>query len=381
VTALSTAARRGVLTLSERIDGVGSVRAIELLRVAAGPLTIAHLWPFLSSARAGLIYSDRFYEPYVSWYPEVPRNAYLVLLWLTLPAAVCLSLGIGTRLASSYTAGFVAYNLFLSRNHFWHNRAFLLVLLVGLALLPLGRRWSLGALVRMRRGRRRLPDVGRLWPVLLMRFEVATVYMASGLSKLVDPDWWGGTVTRLRVVQWRDVAAAGGVPDGILDLVESEGFHVWFAKVAVLTEILIALGLLTRRARMGAIWVAVWFHVSIEFVASVQVFSFAALAALVIWVTPSARDRTVVVRGGTNAARVIVFAVRYLDWFGRFRLSTERSSGASVTLVDRDGSEMHGAAATRVILSRLPVTFVPVAPFNLAGARRFWDRLLSGSVA
>ena len=127
---------------------------------------------------------------------------------------------------------------------------------------------------------------------------------------------------------------------------------------------------------MGAIWIAVIFHISIEIVASVQVFSFAALAALVIWITPSDGDRTVILRGQSASSRVISFVVRRLDWTGRFRLERADLPGPVVTLIDRDGTATYGAAATRVILSRIPITFMLAAPFNLSGVRTVWDRAL-----
>ena len=371
--------RRGVARVSVWVDGAGSLRAIELLRIAVGPLTIAHLWPFLGDAVRGVVYSDRFYQPYFAWYPEVPGDVYVGLLWLAVGAATAVSFGVATRWTAAYTAGFVAYNLFLSRTYFWHNRAFLLVLLVGVAVLPLGRWWSVDAALRARSG----DDIDRsdkpLWPILLMRFEVVVVFLASGWSKLVDPDWWGGTVTQLRVVRWRHVAAASGVPDGVLDMLATEGFHVWFAKVAVLTELVIGVGLLYRRTRMGAIWIAVIFHISIEIVASVQVFSFAALAALVIWITPSDGDRTVILRGRSVSSRFMSFVVRRFDWTGRFRLERADLPGPVVTLIDRDGTATYGVAATRVILSRIPMTFMVAAPLNLFGIRTVWDWVLHRS--
>ena len=43
-----------------------------------------------------------------------------------------------------------------------------------------------------RRGARRAPTTSPGWPLWLLRFEAATVYGASGLSKLLDPDWFSG---------------------------------------------------------------------------------------------------------------------------------------------------------------------------------------------
>ncbi len=369
------AAARRVAALSTSIDGEGDIRAVELLRMAAGPLVILHLAPFLALALDGVAYSDRFTEPYLSVYPAVGPALYFAILWVGVAAAAFLSLGFATRVAAATTAAVVGYNLLLSRTHFSNNRFFLLVLLVGLALLPVGRRWSIDAARRRRRGLPAADSRTGLWPLLLMRFEVATVYLASGTSKLIDADWWGGTVTRLRVVQWQDAVADGGVPGWLLDIAKSPEFHSWFAKAAVLTELAIGLGLVLRRTRLGAVWLAVPFHVSIELAASVQVFSYAALAALVIWVTPEAGDRTVVIRGSTPVARLVSRSVRRLDWTGRFALTTPAGKGPLVSLVDRNGVETHGAAAVRRIASRLPLTFWVAAPLNLPPARALWDRV------
>ncbi len=360
------------------LDRVGDVRAVELLRIAAGPIVLLHLRPFLERSADGIIYSDRFYQPYVPWYPEAPREVYIALLWLVVPAAVALGVGLLTRIAAAYVALFVAYNLFLSQTHFHNNRAFLLVLLVGLALLPLGRRMSVDALVRRAKGRPLLEPEGRLWPLLIMRIEVVAVYLSSALSKLIDPDWFGGTVLRIRFERGREAAADGGVPAWLLDVVTSPDFHFWLAKAAVLTEFAIGLGLVFRRTRLAAIWIAIVFHVTIQVSFSVQVFSYAALAALVIWITPSARDRLVVLRGQTAGVRLLAGSLRWLDWTGRFRVEHSTDSGPAVVLNDRDGTVYRGSAAGRRILTRLPATFFFVAPASLPGLRHVWRRSTAG---
>ena len=356
--------------MSRWVEGTGDLRHIELLRMAAGPLVIAHLWGFLGDAAAGVTYSDGFFLPYATWYPQLPGGAYLSLLWLAVPAAAMLSVGLATRYAAWYCAVFVGYNLFLSRTHFGHNRAFLLVILIGLALLAPGRTRSIDAVIRRRRNLPVRSPVGPLWPIALMRFEVVAMFLGSGISKLVDPDWFGGLVTRLRVEQWSANAAGRGVPGWALEIASAEAFHTVFAKFAVVTEIGIAVGLLVRAVRPTAVWVAVWFHVFIEVFASVQVFSFAAIAALVIWVSPGPR-RALAIRGNGRGLRVLARAVRLLDWTGRFRVVRDRSGAAAVALGDAEG-----AGAARLALSRLPALFVLAAPLNLAWIARIWDRRL-----
>ena len=140
-------------------------------------------------------------------------------------------------------------------------------------------------------GRPALDPSAPAWPLWLLRFECAAIYGASGLSKLVDPDWFGGTVTWQRVVRAREDLEAWPLPDWAISLLTDRSFHVGAAKLIVLTELFIALGLWWRPTRYAAVWVAVVFHLTIETSASVQVFSLLGIAVLVVWAVPSTRDR------------------------------------------------------------------------------------------
>lgn len=364
-------------TTAERwLDGTGDVRAIALLRIAAGPIVLIHLRPFLEIAADGGSWDDTFHVPYAAWYPALSGGAWRALLWGAVAAAVLMSIGLFTRAATAYTAGFVAWNLFLSQTHFHHNRAFLVILLTGLAVLPVGRVLSIDAVIARSRGRPLAGAIGPLWPLIPMRFSVATAYWASGLSKLLDPDWWGGVVLQLRIEQYGSSALDRGAPEWVIDLLASEAFMWWFAKVVVLTEVFIGVGLLVRRTRLAAVWVAIPFHLTIEATAEVQVFSLAGLCALVIWVTPTTRDRTLVV-SGAGWARRLGAAVRWLDWTGRFTVE-QSDAGTAVTLYDRPGGTgapivRTGREAVWFVLSRLPLAFpiaAPVLPIRSRRGRR-----------
>jgi uncharacterized membrane protein YphA (DoxX/SURF4 family) len=318
-----------------------SMRSLALLRVLAGPIVLLHLWPFLSDALDGRIYSDAFYEPYATWYPELPRAVYVGLLWLGAVAAVFMAAGVLTRLAAATTFAIVAYNLFLSTTHFHNNRAYLVIVLAVLAVAPCGRELSVDAWIRRRRG---LPALDRRapgWPLWLLRFECAAVYGASGMSKLLDPDWFGGTVPWMRVVAARD-----DLPGWAVSVLTNRDFHTGAAKVIVLTELFIAGGLWWRNTRYAAVWVAVIFHVSIQLSADVQIFSVLGIAVLVIWAVPSTRDRVVFVD-----ERWLDY-VRVFDWLARFRVEV----GSALTVTDRDGTVLRGRPALVLLLSRLPVT-------------------------
>jgi vitamin K-dependent gamma-carboxylase len=346
-----------------------SMRALALLRVLTGAVVLLHLRPFLADSLDGRIYREAFYEPYAAWYPELPDAVYVGLLWLAAVAAVAMSLGFLTRLATATTFLIVAYNLFLSTTNFHNNRAYLVIVLGVLAVAPCGRELSMDAWVRRRRGRRALDASAPAWPLWLLRFECAAIYGASGLSKLVDPDWFGGTVTWHRVVQARDQLDGWILPDWAVSLLADRGFHTGAAKIIVLTELFIAVGLWWRRTRYAAVWVAVAFHVAIEVSASVQVFSFLGIAVLVIWAVPSTRDRVLRIDPTAGRQRRWGAVVRRLDWLARFRVETA-PPGSELEVVDRDGTTICGAPALALALSRLPPTAWFALPVLLLPAVR-----------
>jgi Vitamin K-dependent gamma-carboxylase len=318
-----------------------SMRGLALLRVLTGPVVLLHLRPYLSDSLDGRTYLDAFHHPYAAWYPELPEAAYVALLWLAAVAAVAMSVG------------FLAYNVFLSTTHFHNNRAYLLIVLGVLALAPCGRELSLDGWLRRRRNRPPLDLAAPGWPLWLLRFECAAIYGASGLSKLVDPDWFGGTVTWQRVGRARDELQA--LPDWTVSLLTDRSFHTGAAKFIVLTELFIAVALWSRRTRYAAVWVAIVFHLSIEASASVQVFSFLAIAVLVIWAVPSTRDRVVRIDPADPRQRRLSTLVRGLDWLARFRLEPA-PPGSPLEVVDRDGTALGKGPAVALVLSRLPLT-------------------------
>ncbi len=354
--------------LDELLGRRVSMRSLALLRIMVGPVVLLHLRPFLEDAAAGRIYRDMFYEPYASWYPELPRALYVGLLGVGAVAAVAMSLGFVTRAATAITFGVVAYNLFLSTTHLHSNRAFLVIVLAGLAAAPCGRELSLDAWLRRRRGLPPLTTSAPGWPLWLLRVEASVVYGASGLSKLVDPDWFGGTVTWHRVVQVRDQLADSPLPGWATTALATRSFHTVAAKVIVLTELLIAVALWWRATRYLAVWIAVCFHLAIELTASVQVFSYLAIAALVIWAVPSTRDRVIVVAPDRVGHRRLRAVVGRLDWLARFRVAPG-PPGAPVRVVDRDGHVVDGGPAVALVLSRLPLTAWPALPATLLRRR------------
>jgi uncharacterized membrane protein YphA (DoxX/SURF4 family) len=347
--------RMGAL-LDDVVDQVGSMQALALMRLLVGAVVVRHLWPDLRSA---VVPVERFHVPWWSWLPVPSPGGYRVLVWLGVVAGVAMVLGLATRWATRTAFVVVTYLLFLDMTGFAHNRGFLVWLLFGLCLLPTG-----GAFSVARHGGRvpTSPSTaggrGPLWPVWLLRIVVASVYLTSGLTKLVDPDWRSGLVLWDRTVRHAHLIPVDG---WVQDLVTSRAFHHVLSPAAIAVEVFLGFGLWFGRTRLAAVWVALLFHASIEVAASVQTFSYAAIAALLLWVTPTTGDRLLA------APPWLRGTVVRLDWLRRFTLDPgpgrdQVDDPGGTRLVDRDGTVRRGRDAELTALSRLPLLFPVVAP-------------------
>lgn len=350
------------------LDARGEMRAVSLFRIVAGPLVVLHLWPFLSDAYRGHYYRDSFYVPWFQHYPELPLPAYRALLVIAAVAAAALSCGYHSRLASWVCSGVVAYNFFLSETFFHHNRTFLLVFLGGLSITHGGDSLSWDARRRGGCGQHGQPAPQRaLWPLWLWRAEACAPYLASSISKLLDPDWFAGIVTWDRVERHRHLAAHI-VPAPLLDIAADPHVHVWLAKLVIALELSVGVGLWFGRTRYLAVWLAVLFHVLVQMSARIQVFSVLGIAGLLIWTTPHTRERTLALRLDHALGRRIAFWVRRLDWLARFDVVAVEV-GETVTLFTRDQRQLTGRRAILHVFARLPLTTVFVMPligFDLA---------------
>lgn len=354
-------------TIDDVFDRPASIRSLAILRIVLGPVVLLHLWPFLRDTARGVTYDEHFYEPWWGFVPEVPGGVQVALVWTGAVAAVGLALGWRTRLVGPVTWLCVAGNFFLSQHHFRHNRAFLLFLFAAVALADSGRVLSLDA--RRRRARTGTvvgapgDDLATVWPLWLLRALAASIYLASGFSKLIDTDWAGGLVLWDRAVRYQDLVhdrLPGPLADPVVELVTARWVHAITSPLAVAMELFIGIAIWFPRTRLAAVWVAAFFHLSIEVAASVEVFSVAAIAALVIWATPSTRDRVVVTADGRW--------IRRLDWLARF--DVREVPGAALAVTDRDGSVHTGDDARWLVDSRLPARFPFVAPARLVHLAR-----------
>lgn len=274
----------------ELLDRPVGTRSIAVVRVLVGLVAFVHLRTIAVDGLRGRTFHDRFHEPFLDpvfdLVPMLGPATFTTLMVLGTIAALAMSVGAATKVASVATTTAVGYHLLVSTTHLHNNRAYLFAVLVGISLAPAGRSFSVDRWWRIQRGLDPLPEVMAGWPLWLLRFESSLVYAASGISKLVDRDWFGGTVTWGRVVTQEALLRASVLPEAVQDLLLDRSFHNVAAKAVVLTELFIAFGFWWRRTRPWAVATAIVFHVAIELSASVQTFSYLALGVLFVWADP-----------------------------------------------------------------------------------------------
>ena len=282
------AVQRGLDRFDELLARPVGTRSIAVLRIAVGLIAFVVLRPIAADALAGRTYHDRFHEPFLDWLPHPSPPVFTVIIATGTVTALFTAAGLATRWSSATTTFALGTYLVASTTHLHNNRAYLFAILLGVSLAPAGRSFSLDRLIASRRGDPPEETMGG-WPLWLLRFQCSLIYAASGISKLVDPDWFGGTVTWGRVVGDEELVRASVLPEQIQDLLLERDFHTFAAKAVVLTELFIAAGLWWRPTRWWAVAIAIVFHISIELSSDVQTFSYLAISVLVVWADPDLR--------------------------------------------------------------------------------------------
>jgi hypothetical protein len=365
---------------------VGDAYVLGLVRVALGVFLGMRALRALEELRSGY-FGDVFHWPLLPEALVASKPGYWVLVIAQLLLAVLVVLGAAGRAALLGSAVLGAYVLLCDRLQFHHNRWALFCYAAIIAFAPCDRSFLLVP-------RRAAPArVGPLWAARLAQVQLSIIYLASGGSKLLDADWRAGQVLQERFRLFEGQALAAGVPLRVVEALSEPAVTSVLAKLAILTELVLAAGLWGRRTRVPALWWGVCFHLVIEATSRVESFSWLTLAVYGLFVTPDVRARTLLFDPSRATARLAARAVRWLDWFARFEYRAMRSpqpdanadlaAGGSVrprpsvVVVDRDGALANGLGAVALVARCIPALFLLWGPLALAASMtraRSWSR-------
>lgn len=349
-------------------DEIGDTGALGLVRVCLGVLLSIQA---IGAARALVVtgyFADFFHVPIVpSLVPS--RGVYVVALCVLLVSALAVVIGRQARAALFVSSIVGAWLMLCDRLQLHNNRWALLCFCFLLSFAPCDR-----AFVLRRRADDRPPREGPLWAQRLMQAQMAIVYLASGTSKLLDPDWRGGLVVGDRLHRFGHKAPAFLHP--LADFLARPLVSEVLSKAAIGTELFLAFGLFVPRTRRAALWLGLCFHLTIEITSKVELFTWLTLAIYALFATPDHRARKLIYDATRARGRAIARVVTVLDWLSRFELAPAEADampdGAAVVVIDRDGTRSTKGAALTALSRALPLLFVawPILALLMPSAGR-----------
>jgi hypothetical protein len=260
-------------------------------------------------------------------------------------AALLVVAGRAARPALLVAAGLLVATMMWDRLWFHHYRHTMAAFSMLLALSPCDRHMVL----------LRPADAapGPVWARSAIKVQVSLMYLASGGSKLFDPEWRGGQMMHEMIRAFSRTMRERGVPEALVHAMQTPLGGSLLAKGAIGTELALAALLWWPRTRKLAMWIGLVFHVSISQLTPVRLFTIEMLLVYLLFSMPDAGGRTIRYDPKEHA---FVNVVEGLDWLRRFTF--EKKSGASFALIDRDGTEKRGLQAAAVCFGALPALFV-----------------------
>jgi hypothetical protein len=340
---------------------LGDTYALGLVRALLGGMVF---WEALGWARELALrgyFGDVFHLPFI---PEACVPSRLVYTGILASMLVLAALGVvghRARPALAASAMLGIYVLLCDRLQFHHNRYALFCFTGLLSLSPCDRSFLIAGSIESRAAR-----IGPLWAQRLAQAQLSLIYLASGGGKLSDADWRDGIVLADRMARHSGEALARGVPAAVVAWIASPGAGSALAKVAIATELFLAIGLWSKRTRVYALWWGVWFHLAIEMTSRVELFTWVTMAAYVLFVTPDVNARKLFFDPSRPKGVIYAHLVRSFDWLARFDVVPWQPdalrTGHSLVVVRRDGSRATGIRAFAMVTRCIPALFPLWAP-------------------
>lgn len=341
-------------------DEVGDAYVLGPVRVAIGALLGFHALAAAEELATRGYFGDAYH---IAMVPEsfVPSGkVYAALLTLRVCLAVLVFVGIRARPALAASSLLGLFCIFLDRNQFHHNRYSLFLYAFLLAFTPCDRSWRTAVTLQ--------PRSGPFWAVRLTQIQVSLVYLASGGSKLLDPDWRDGLVLGDRFLRYGPVAVGYGVPRKVIDWLSNPDAASAMAKLAIMTELVLCVALWLGPTRIIALWWGIWFHITIQVTSKVETFSILAVVMYGMFVTSDYQARTIRFDPSRFWGRLAGTIVPALDWFARFKVEPwepDEKGGHSVVVIRRDGERATGIRAFAMMTRCLPLLFAIWGPVAL----------------
>jgi vitamin K-dependent gamma-carboxylase len=264
-------------SFSERVSRPVDAAGLAAFRIGFGLLMFGAVVRFVARGWVDeLLLSPSYHFTYLGfdWVAPLPR-AWMYGHFAVLGAlALSIAAGFATRFSALAFAALFTYAELIDKATYLNHYYFVSLVALLLAFVPANATWSLDA----RRARR--SSAVAYGSYLLLRVQVAVVYLYAGLAKL-DYDW----LFRAEPLRtWLRGHAELPVVGGLLAEPATAFAMSWAGAAFDLSVVPL---LCIRRTRPFAVVAATVFHLSIWLLFPIGVFSFVMLLALTIFFSPS----------------------------------------------------------------------------------------------
>ena len=331
-------------TLRRLRDQKGDTFLLAVVRVGFGLLLLNEAWLATRQFSDAGYFGGYFHQPFLPESLVPSAGVYQGLLAAQFVAAVLVVAGRGARPALLVAAGLLVYTMLCDRLFFHHYRHTMAAFATLLAFAPCDRHFVLGRIAN--------EVAGPLWAQSAIKAQVSVMYLASGGSKLLDPEWRGGLMMLGMVKGLSQLMQRNHLPASLVAAMQTPLGGSLLAKGAIGTELGLAFFLWWPRTRKLALWVGLVFHLVISQITPVRLFTIEMLLVYLLFATPDAGARVVRYDPRRHSFASVI---ETLDWMRRFRLAP--SEGAAFVVVDRDGEETRGLRAMAVVAGAIPVLF------------------------
>jgi hypothetical protein len=332
-------------TLRRLRDQTGDTFLLAVVRVGFGLLLLNEAWLATRQFSDAGYFGGHFHQPFLPEQLVPSAGVYQGILAAQWVAAILVVAGRAARPALLAAAGLLVYTMLCDRLWFHHYRHTMAAFSTLLAFAPCDRHFVLG--------RPANAAAGPQWAANAIKAQVSVMYLASGGSKLLDPEWRGGQMMLGMVKGLSQMMLRNHLPASVVAAMQTPLGGSLLAKGAIGTELALAFLLWWPKTRRLAIWVGLVFHLVISQITPVRLFTIEMLLVYLLFATPDAGARVVRYDPTRHSLATVIES---LDWLRRFKLAP--SAGAAFVVVDRDGQEKRGLRALAVIVGALPLLFV-----------------------
>jgi len=270
-------------TLRRLRDDEGDPATFALVRVGFGLLLLNEARLATDALHSGF-FGAYFHQPYLPEWLVPSEGFYDLVLAAQWIAGGLVVIGRFARPALLVAASLLVYGMLCNRLEFHHYRHTMAAFSTLLAFSPCDRHLVLG--------RAAVRGAAPLWAQHAIKAQVSFMYLASGGSKLFDPDWRGGLMMRGMVQSFARLVRDRGVPQSLLEAMQTPLGASLLAKGAISTELALAVLLWWPRAFWVAVFVGVGFHVVISLMTPVQLFTFEMLFVYLLFIGLRATGRS-----------------------------------------------------------------------------------------